>query len=118
MKIQKPELTPATRMRANELYRLLKEKVCTKEELQIRFFKFCSSSHDRQIRDLISIVAKKFSVIATSDSKGYWIASKQEDLNEVHHELKELDSRIEELNKRRQPLIGFCEIYEGGKNNV
>ena len=113
MEAKKPELSAAMRMRANEVWRLLKEKVCTKEELERRFYPNSKpGSHERQIRELIAIVAKKVPVISTSDSKGYWIASKPEDVTHAKHAWKEIDSRIEELDARRQPLIAFCEKYK------
>lgn len=51
-------------------------------------------------------------LIATSDQKGYKIAKSKRDLEEVEHQWKELDSRIENLKERVTPLIKFYEQYK------
>ena len=79
----------------------------------MHFFGKVNNNTERQIRELISILAKRVPVIATSDSKGYYVASKPEDLEKVEHQWKEIDSRIAELDKRRKPLIDFYEIHRG-----
>ena len=111
---KKPELSPAIKARANELFLMLKQRTYTKQELQEHFYGKVTSNNERRIRDLISTLAKRVPIIATSDSKGYYVASTAEDLEKVKHQWKELDSRISELDKRRKPLIDFYETH-GGK---
>jgi hypothetical protein len=52
-------------------------------------------------------------LIATSDQRGYKIAKTKADLEEVIHQWKELDSRIEQLEERKKPLIEFYEKWGG-----
>ena len=105
----KPELSPQIKARANELFLMLKQRTYTKDELQIYFYG--KKGYERQIRDLISTLAKRVPIIATSDSKGYYIATTAEDLEKVKHQWQELDSRITELDKRKKPLIDFYEMH-------
>lgn len=111
MKIEKP-MTENQKKNGNILYRLLMTcDVCTKDELLAKLGWDCRK--DRQLRDLLSMIGKKKPLIATSDQKGYKIAKTKEDLEEVIHQWKELDSRIEQLNERRKPLIDFYEKWSG-----
>ena len=107
MSFEKP-MTENQKMNGNKLYKFMKNNdVVTKEQMLD-----ClgwDKSKDRQWRDLISCIAKRVPVISTSDSKGYKIAQTKQDLKDVVHQWKELDSRIEELQKRREPLIKFYE---------
>ena len=107
MSFEKP-MTENQKMNGNKLYKCMKNNdVVTKEQMLD-----ClgwDKSKDRQLRDLISCIAKRVPVISTSDSRGYKIAQTKQDLKDVVHQWKELDSRIEELQKRREPLIKFYE---------
>lgn len=109
MKIEKP-MTENQRQNANTLYRLLMAyDVVTKEEMLAELG--WDSRKDRQLRDLLSMIAKKRPLIATSDQKGYKIAKSKSDLEEVIHQWKELDSRIEKLEERKKPLIDFYDKW-------
>ena len=66
---------------------------------------------DRQLRDLLSLIGQRVPLIAVSSDNGYKIAKTKEDLDEVIHSWKELDSRIEVLEARKQPLIKFYEKF-------
>ena len=77
-----------------------------------------SSRKDRQLRDILSLIAKKRPLIATSDQKGYKLAKTKDDIAEVKHQWKELDSRIEQLSARRKPLIDFCNNFNKGVDNI
>lgn len=107
MSFEKP-MTENQKINGNKLYKFMKNNdVVTKEQMLD-----ClgwDKTKDRQLRDLISCIAKRVPVISTSDSKGYKIAQTKQDLKDVVHQWKELDSRIEELQKRREPLIKFYE---------
>ena len=109
MEIEKP-MTENQKKNGNILYKLLMAyNVVTKEEMLAELG--WDSRKDRQLRDLLSLIGKKRPLIATSDQKGYKIAKTKEDLEEVIHQWKELDSRIEQLNERRKPLIDFYEKW-------
>lgn len=98
----------------NKLYRfMIANKFLTKE--QMLAYLGWDSSKDRQLRELISLIAEKVPVVSTSDKKGYMIAKTKEDLAEVEHTWKEIDSRIEKLEERKKPLIEFYEKYKSGK---
>jgi len=65
---------------------------------------------DRQVRDIISAISQKHPIVSTSDTnKGFKLAKDPSDLEAVKHSWAELDSRIEELNKRKRPLIKFLD---------
>ena len=116
MKIEKP-MTENQRQNGNKLYRLLMAyDVVTKEERLAELG--WDSKKDRQLRDLLSMIGKKRPLISTSDSKGYKMAKTKADLEEVKHQWKELDSRIEQLKERRKPLIDFYEKYGNSVDNV
>lgn len=111
MEIKKP-MTENEKMYGNMLYKyLMKNDVVSKEEmLSVLGW---DSKKDRQLRDLLSMIAKKKPLIATSDQKGYKIAKTKADLEEVCHQWKELDSRISNLKERVTPLIKFYEEIKG-----
>ena len=71
--IAKPELSEETKRRANEVYRYLRTEArpVTKEELCSFLGWEYNSSSERRVRDLISIIAKRKPIIATSDQRGY-----------------------------------------------
>ncbi|MBQ9716059.1 MAG: hypothetical protein IJV77_06600 [Clostridia bacterium] len=102
--IKKPELSEEQKAKINELYQLLKQRVWTKTELQIHF-----GMSERNVRRLISELAKKKPIISVSTEKGYKVATGKADLPSVEHCWRELDSRIEELEARKKPLIDFRE---------
>lgn len=107
MNCEKP-MTENQKYYGNMLYRfLMKNDVVTKEEMLAHLG--WDKSKDRQLRDLLSMIGKKRPLISTSDQKGYKIAKTQADLGAVEHQWKELDSRIEQLQARRKPLIKFYE---------
>lgn len=111
-----PEL-PQIQQLANQLYILLNQtdKPLTKAEIaQNLGFEF-NTNNERRVRAIISLLAQKRPIIATSDKKGYRLAKSKEDLNDIEHQWKEFDSRIEELEKRKVPLMKF---YEKVKENI
>ena len=111
MEIKKP-MTENEKKNGNLLYKyLMQNDVVSKEEMFAVLG--WDSKKDRQLRDLLSMIAKKKPLIATSDQKGYKIAKTKQDLYAVEHEWKELDSRINNLDERRKPLIKFYEQYKG-----
>ena len=77
--------------------------------------KVCGVKSERQARDIMSVLATKKPIISTSDSKGYRMAVKRTDLEEVEHQWRELDSRIQQLQKRVTPLIDFYEKAKSGE---
>ena len=111
MSFEKP-MTENQKINGNKLYRFMKNSDVVTKEQMLECLGW-DKTKDRQLRDLISCIAKKVPVISTSDSKGYKIAKTKQDLKDVVHQWKEIDSRIEELEKRKQPLIKFYE--ENGK---
>lgn len=116
VKCEKP-MTENQKKNGNILYRfLMTYDVVTKDEMLAELGWDCRK--DRQLRDLLSMIGKKVPLIATSDQKGYKIAKTKADLEEVIHQWKELDSRIEQLKARRKPLIEFYEHFKyKGENN-
>ena len=83
----------------------------TKHQLCLLFGWVLNSNRDRQIRDIVSSLSQEHPIISHSHTnKGYRLASTLEDLDEVQHSWKWIDSMIEELEKRKQPLIKFHEL--------
>lgn len=106
---EKP-MTPNQKENGNKLYRYLYYKGTATKEQMLEFLGW-DKSKDRQLRDLISFIAKKVPIIATSDKKGYSIAKDEKDLDDVIHQWKEHDKRQQELETRKKPLIEFYEKY-------
>lgn len=87
--------------RANTLYTFLKNgNTYTKKEMCI-ILGWDVKTHDRQIRDVIALLATVRPIISTSDKRGYKIAETRE---ETQHQINEIQSRITELQKRLTPL--------------
>lgn len=108
MKPQKP-ITDKMKERANAMYLLLKQGgVWTKEQLGERL----GIKNERTVRDVISALSKRVPIISTSDNKGYALAMSEKDLEYVIHTWKEHDSRQQELEERKKPLIKFYEKYK------
>lgn len=105
MKCEKPEYTQEMRDKLNKMYKLLKERFYSKEELQNIF-----NLGERQIQMMIETIAHRFPVISTSGTNaGYKIATTKADLELVEHTWGELSSRMSKLEERRKPLIKFRE---------
>lgn len=108
MKCEKP-ISINIKQKANKLYttymNLPPRHVLTKEEIA----QIVGVKNERSARDVISALAKRVPVIATSNAKGYWIARTTADLDAVRHAWQEIDSRQEELESRKKPLIEFYE---------
>jgi hypothetical protein len=66
--------------------------------------------HERQIRDIVANISWYYPVVSTSDTnKGFKLAKDDADAELVKHAWAEIDSRIEELAKRKRPLIKFLD---------
>ena len=105
-KCEKP-ITDNMKEKANRLYLYLKDigRYATKEEIG----EYLGIKDERVVREIISLLATKKCIISTSSSKGYKLAQSLEDLEDVIHCWKEMDSRIEQLEERKKPLIAFYE---------
>lgn len=107
---EKP-MTPNQKENGNKLYKfMMTHDVLTKEEM-LEFLGW-DKSKDRQLRDLISMIAKKRPIISTSNQKGYKIAKTRADIEAVENQWKEIDSRIAELEARKKPLIEFYDEFK------
>jgi hypothetical protein len=116
-KCEKP-MTENEKANGNKLYLfLMANDVVTKEQMLEHLG--WDKSKDRQLRDLLSMLARKKPLVATSDKLGYKIPKTKDDLEEVCHQWAELDSRIAVLEERKKPLIAFYEKmkYKGKQNN-
>ena len=114
MAFEKP-MSENQKENGNKLYRFMKHNDFVTKEQMLAHLGW-DKTRDRQLRDLISMIAKKVPVISTSDSKGYKIAQDKADLELVEHAWAELSSRIEELNKRIMPLMEFREKVKFWEN--
>jgi hypothetical protein len=113
--IEKPKLT-RVQERANKLYEYLKtqDDYVTKEQIGV----YLGVKDERSVREVISLLATKKPILSNSGNKGYKLAKSKQDLEDLKHSWMELDSRIEELAKRREPLIKFyCFIKRESKND-
>ena len=107
--IGKP-LSENTKQRANAIYSILKREngYITKEELGARV----GIKDERIVREVISIIAEKVPIISKSNTHGYKLAKTENDVEEAINVWRELDSREEELKRRKKPIIAFVEKYK------
>ena len=101
---------------------MLLQDVKTKAEL-----KEILKISERAIRNEIAECSMYYAVLATSDKSGYRLAKNINDLHgeallqeleEVEHQIHEVNSRIKCLKKRLKPLIAYKKVAEkklGGK---
>lgn len=111
-KCEKP-VTDNIKQKANALYIYLKDigRYATKEEIG----EYLGVTNERSIREIIALLATRAPIISKSNSCGYRLARTIEDLEEVINVWSEIDSRIEQLEERKKPLIKF---YEKMKYNI
>lgn len=108
MEIRKPATPPKIQEKSKELYAILKtRKTYTKQHIAEYF-----GVSERTAREIISTLAKRQPIIATSDQRGYRLACTTADAEEVRHQIAELNSRISELQARKAPLERFMELYK------
>ena len=110
MAFEKP-MSENQKENGNKLFRFMKYNDFVTKEQMLNCLGW-DKTKDRQLRDLISCIAKKVPVISTSDSRGYKIAKTKDDLELVEHTWAEISSRIEELKKRIIPLMEFREKFK------
>ena len=111
MKCEQPEFTQEMKDKLNSMYRLLKQRFYTKQELMKIY-----GTGERQIRMMVSHISHKAPVLSVSgDNAGYKVATTKEDLELAEASWAELSSRIEELTKRIMPLMQFREKFKFGK---
>ena len=88
----------------------LKKETQYKEELCLKY-----KYSERAMRMILSEISFYYPVIATSDRRGYRIATDDDDdINDVKHTVNELLSRCKQLKRKCKPLIAFL---KGGENN-
>lgn len=115
MKPEKP-LTDNIKQKANALfdYLIQQNDYVTKEQIG----EYLGIKNERSVRDIISLLATKKPIISKSNSKGYKLAKSSKDLQDCLNVWREIDSRIEELKKRREPLIKFYEKFGNSVDNI
>lgn len=114
MEIKMPELSENAKILGNKLHKFLiaqQKPVDKKTMCEFMGWEY-TPSNDRKLRIVLSNIAKVKPLISTSDQKGYYIAKTKADLELVRHQWLEIDSRIEELEARKAPLINFYEKYK------
>ena len=110
MKCKQPEFTQEMKNKLNNLYKLLKTRFYTKQELMAEF-----GTGERQIRMMLSHLSHKVPLIATSGTnEGYKVATTKEDLELVEASWAELSSRIAQLEERIAPLAKFRDKFKFG----
>ena len=88
----------------------LKKETQYKEELCYKY-----TYSERAIRMILSEISFYYPVIATSDRRGYRIATDEDDdINDVKHTVNELLSRCKQLKRKCKPLIAFL---KGGEKD-
>lgn len=108
--IRKPQLSDAQKECANKLYTFMRlhPTYHTREDL-CNVLGWDAKTKDRQIRELISALAKVKPIISTSDCRGYKLATTRADAEEVMHQKAEHIKRANETLARVSPLDNFLE---------
>lgn len=103
MECKQPTFTEDMKNKLNALYKMLRVRFYTKQELMAEF-----GTGERQIRMMLSHLSHKVPLIATSGTnEGYKVATTKEDLALVEASWAELSSRIAQLEERIAPLAKF-----------
>lgn len=97
-------MTDENRAKLNALVRLLRKQTMTKQEIMAMF-----DTNERTARDMVSEVAKRCPIPSNSESSGYKIATRREDIPAVIHAINENNKRAAEILKRNEPLKKFLE---------
>ena len=115
MKCEKP-ITENIKQKANALfdYLMAQNDYVTKEQIG----EHLGIKNERSVRDVISLLATKKPILSKSNSKGYKLCKTKADLKDCINVWCEINSRIEELKKRREPLIKFYEKYGNPIDNI
>ena len=103
-KCEKP-FTANIREQANKLYIYLKQQsdFVTKEQIG----EYLGIKDERSTRAVISALATRKPILSRSSGRGYKLCQTQADLKEAEHTIAEMSSRIEEIEKRMQPLYAW-----------
>jgi len=67
---------------------------------------------------MISILKKHVPIVATSDQKGYRAVIDPTDMDAVMHQWREYDSRIDDFEGSKKPLIKFYEKHGGQYGDI
>lgn len=102
-----PKMTSEKIAKLNEIYLML-ENGTTKQEIAKRF----NFKNERIARDYINYIKNRYPVISHSGKKGYRFATNQQDLEEAHRTISEIESRQRELEETKKPLIQFVKKFE------
>lgn len=115
MKCEKPA-TKNMKEKARKIYEYLKanERFVGNEEL----CEVIECNNERTVRDVIAYIAMYHPIISNSAQKGYKLARKIKDVEDVRHTWAELSSRQNELERRMKPLIAFCERAEAKRRGI
>ena len=103
--IKKHDLTPKESKKKEEAKEILTERT------SLFWISHLLNVKKRTARQIIAELAHKEPVIALSTQKGYRIARTEADVEDALHMVKDLDSRILQLEKRKKPLLKFVNAY-------
>lgn len=111
----KPEVpTGRKKELCEQIYAYIRDIYRTKEEICLHVFgTTLTPTLDRQIRDMINILKKHKPIVSPSSGKGYKAIINPADMEEVIHQWRENDSRIDDLKASNKPLIKFFEKHGG-----
>lgn len=116
--IRKPQLSEAQKECANKLYTFMRlhPTYHTREDL-CNVLGWDAKTKDRQIRELISALAKVKPIISTSDCRGYKLATTRADAEEVMHQRRNtLSERTKRLREyRRWTIFGIRHLLRRQK---
>lgn len=116
---KKPEVTGNKKLMCEEIWRFTYGVNRKKYEIEQHIYPNTKpNSHERQIRDMLSILSKHVPIIATSDQDGYMVACTSEHVELAKHQLNELRKRKLELELRERPLEKFIQKHEIGQIDI
>lgn len=115
-KCEKP-FTANIREKANKLFFYLREQddFVTKQQIS----DYLGIKDERSTREIISALATRKPILSRSSGCGYKLCQTEADLEEAEHTIAEMSSRIEEIQKRMQPLYAWRDKikYNIGEQN-
>lgn len=73
---------------------------------------------DREVRKIISKLAFEIPIVSLSNQKGYFLATDETCIEDIEHQINDLNSRIKFLKERKKPLFKLWKKLNKLETNI